>query len=282
MKIEFQTATWEVQTLEDDLNYLRDTLGFPCEFKNEVKPEKNPRCPNDVAIAFFGPKEVITGIPIIEINTQYFEKNRDDRILILLHEIIHCCQRVNELKFINDKYMVQLTIQINTLIDEVLKNRSWDVKFNVYRSSLITVGLFASWIFEIWDEMHLRKNYSHVFEKKLELTFERIDQKIDADTFKDYEDWAKYCVFLNLVRAFYLKKITQDYAISVKYGDLYERWNKKLRSITNQNEYDELMNHLDSLTNIEGYGDSDTSIMEKSYDELIVKMINDATKIVGK
>ena len=282
MKIEFQTASWEIQTLTDDLEYLKNTLGLPCNFDKIINASKQPRRPDDVAIVFFTSKEVKTGIPIVEINTQYYEYDREDRILILLHEIIHCCQRVNELKSINDKYLVQLTNSLNSQIDKILKTHDKDNKFYVFQSSLINVGMFASWIFEIWDEIHLKENYSKVFERKLELTFERIDQKIDMDTLKSYGNWAKYPVFISLVRAFYLKKITKDFDISKKYDELYERWKEKLQSITNQNEYDELMNHLDNLTNIDAYYNSDTDTMEESYDKLITKMIDDATKIVER
>ncbi len=280
MKIDFQTPTWEVQTIEDDLEYLKNSLGYPCEFQSTVNPCKEPRCPNDVAIAFYGSKEMKTGIPVVEINSLYFEKDQDDRILILLHELIHCCQRINELKSINNKYMIQLSTQINLLIDDVLKIRGHDIKFNVYRSSLLAVSLFSSWIFEIWDEILLLKKYPTVFERKLELTFERIDQKIDSNTFKDYGDWAQYSVFINLVRALYLKKITKNHKISKKYEDLYEKWKQKLESITTKNEFDELMTHLDSLTYVEGFEKSDTSTLEKSYDLLIKQMVNAATKMV--
>ena len=40
-----------------------------------------------------------------------------------------------------------------------------------------------------------------------------------------------------------------------------------------------MMNQLENLTRVEDYNNSDTSTMEKSYDELIEKMINDAKNI---
>ena len=55
---------------------------------------------------------------MVEINTQYFKEKREKRILVLLHEIIHCCQRVNELKTINDKYMVNLAAKLTSIIIE--------------------------------------------------------------------------------------------------------------------------------------------------------------------
>ena len=282
MKIEFQTTSLEIQTLTDDLEYLKNTLGLPCNFNKIVNASEQPRYPNNIAMTFFVSEGVKTGIPIVEINTQYYEYDRKDRILILLHEIIHCCQRANKLKLINDKYSVQLTNSLNSQIDKILKTHDKDNKFYVFQSSLIDVGMFASWIFEIWDEIHLKENYSKIFERSQELTFKSIDQGIDIDTIKCYGDWAKYLVFINLVRAFYLKKITKDFDISKKYDELYERWKEKLQSIINQNEYNELMNHLDNLTDIDAYYNSDTYTMEESYDKLITKMVNDATRIVER
>jgi len=178
--------------------------------------------------------------------------------------------------------MINLADQINSIIDGYLKNHPKDKKFYVFRDSLMAVGLFSSWIFEIWDEMYLKTNYSQVLEKKLELTFENINQEINEDTFKDYGSWAKYPVFINLVRAYYLEKICKGSNVSTKFEDLRNRWEKKLKDITNSNEFKELMNHLEALTRIEDYNNSDTSTMEKSYDHLIEKMINDAKAIVNK
>ncbi len=82
MKVEFNTASWETDKLKDDLEYLKNTFGLPCEIEETVNACKEPRAPNDPAIAFFGKNEVKTGIPVVEINTQYFnEKKENERII---------------------------------------------------------------------------------------------------------------------------------------------------------------------------------------------------------
>ena len=282
MNIEFQTASWEVNELKNDLQYLKNTLGLPCKFQETVNPSTTPCSPTDIAITFFRKDEVKTGIPVVEVNTQYFKEKREKRILILLHEIIHCCQRVNELKTINEKYMINLAEKLNSIINEYPKDHKQDKKFGIFRASLMAVGLFSSWIFEIWDEMYLKINYSKVLEKKLELTFEKINQEISVDTFQDYGCWAKYPVFINLVRAHYLEKISEGHNISIKFKDLCRRWENKLKCITDESEFKELMNHLEALTRIKDYNNSDTSTLEKSYDRLIDQMITDAKEITNK
>lgn len=282
MKVEFNTASWETDKLKDDLEYLKNTFGLPCEIEETINACREPRAPNDPAIAFFGKNEVKTGIPVVEINTQYFNEKKEKRILVLLHEIIHCCQRANGLKKVNEKYMINLADRLNSIIVEYLKNHPRDEKFYVLRESVKAVGLFSSWIFEIWDDMHLKTNYSQVLEQKLELTFEKINQEINADSFKDYECWAKYPVFINLVRVYYLEKISEGYDISKKFQDLRSRWENKLKDITDTKEFKEIMNNLEALTRIEDYNNSDTSTMEKSYDSLIERMITDATEIIDK
>jgi len=72
MKIEFQTASWDVQNLEGDLQFLKKTIELPCEIQETVVANPEPRMPREMAIAFVGKEEVKTNIPIIEINPQYF------------------------------------------------------------------------------------------------------------------------------------------------------------------------------------------------------------------
>jgi len=171
--------------------------------------------------------------------------------------------------------MINLAEQLNSIPQDYKKNHSQDEKFYTLLNSTRAIALFSSWIFEIWDEMYLKINHPDKFETKLEGTFEKIDQKINADTFKDFGDWEKYPVFINLVRAYYLEKITAGHNISKKFQDLCKRWKNKLKQVTDTNEYNELMKNLESLTRIEDYANSDTSAMEKSLDKLIEQMIND-------
>ncbi|MCY4492192.1 MAG: hypothetical protein OXC46_12140 [Thaumarchaeota archaeon] len=275
MNIKFQTAGWDVQTLEDDLKSLKTTLGFPCEFSYIVNPCSVSRSPDDIAIAFYAKNEIKTGIPLVEMNSEYFEiEDMQKRILILLHEIIHCCQRVNELEKINIKYMVDLVEQIIAIEKQYLESHYNDAQFYRLNSSLNVIGLFSSWIFEIWDEMYLKTNYSDIFEVKLEITFERIGEISDS-AYDNYGKWSKYAVFTDLVRACYLKKIAEGLQVSEKFEKLFCKLELKLEKITTAHEFNDLMSNLKCLTHIEGYANSDTSILEASYDKLIEQMIND-------
>ena len=281
MKIEFQTATWEVQNLEGDLQRLKDTLGFPCEFSSTVVASKEPRSSNDVAIAFYGKNEINAGVHLIEINTKYFKHKQDDRILILLHEIIHCCQRTGALQKVNDKY-IKLGKRIDDLVGEYIKNHGRDKQFSIFWNSLYAIGLFYSWIFEIWDEMLLKTKYKSVLEKKLSLTFCIINKKIDKNTYRDYGCWAKYRIFIYIVRACYLQKISKNLGISEQFEDLKQRYIATLKQITNDAEFTQLMDQLDSLTSIDDFFNSDTSNLEKSYDVLIETMICHAKASIPK
>ena len=281
MKIEFQIPDSKIDELKNDLCRLDHILGFPCEFQVIITPELKPSSRENIRPrSFFREKEVQINTPLIVLGLKYFQGDIDDRILILLHEIIHCYQRIGELRNLNEKYAINLVDEIN-LYKNNYKNNYDSKEYYVFHNSLCAVYMFSTWIFEIWDEMYLKNNYIKIFEHKLELTFKTIDMNIDEQIYKDYGRWKKYLIFIDLVRAQYLAKICKGYSVETKFQNLYDRWENKLKDITTTTDFEILINQLDGLTRIEDYNTSNTSILEESYDRLIKQMIIDA-KIMFK
>lgn len=82
--------------LADDLKALSNNL--PCEFTSIFEANTKSIEPENIATAYYSTEQIALGYPIIEINPQYFlDFSISERRLILLHEIIHACQRTNEL-----------------------------------------------------------------------------------------------------------------------------------------------------------------------------------------
>ena len=274
MKICFSTPAYCIDSLRKDFDELKKEFTLPCKIEEFYAANTKSRLPQEIAVAFYGEKEIKQSYPEIEINPQYFKEDSVARHLILLHEMIHCFQRVQELSKINKKYFVDGTQKFNDKIDEYISKHGKDHNLDKFRIMAYNIGMFSTWIFEIWDELYLKKKYPAYYEKKLKLTFQRINSQYSETEYNEFGILAKYPIFIQLSRAYHLKKISKGTKVSENFCELYDKWKNRLSKVTNSQEYGKLMSYIDLLANFDGFENSDTSNLEKVYDEVIELMKN--------
>jgi len=194
-----------------------------------------------------------------------------------LHELIHVCQRANDLEKLNKKYLIDGINLLKTIISEYPKIK--DDFFNyVFKQKISHISMISSWIFEIWDELYLKNNYGEFEEKKHETTYARISKDAKDDVYDNFGSWRKYPLFGQLIRATYLQKITNGKDISKKYLDLSEKWKKILKDSTSDEEYCRLMKILEDLTNVDDFNNVGLKKLETAYDLIINEMISEVKK----
>jgi len=81
MKIKFSTSSYLINDLKNDLIQLDKDFGLPCKFESSFCANTESRLPGEIAVAFYGPKEINQGYPEIEINPQYFQEDKSVRLL---------------------------------------------------------------------------------------------------------------------------------------------------------------------------------------------------------
>ncbi|MDE2589069.1 MAG: hypothetical protein KGL95_05335 [Patescibacteria group bacterium] len=278
LKIWFTTTTDNLETLRKDFADLKKLTGLPCEMNDEFfSAYTNPRYSKAIAVAFYVEEDVKRGYPNVEANEEYFKMESYARKLVLLHELIHACQRFNELKIINEKYFVRGIKDLEQIEASYSDTHGTsDAWIPTLKGRTKIIDLFTSWIFEMWAEMLFKEKYSKHFEYRMEVTYGNIASQYKRNAYSD-DGWAMFLIFAQLVRAYYMMKISQGLDISEKYKELYENWRIELSECASD-EYDDLMARLEPLTEISAYDKSNPSILEKPYDEFI-KIMKDSSTI---
>jgi len=273
MKICFSTSSYQIDELKNDYNAISKDL--PCNVEPIFDVNVESAHPNDIAVTLYSTEQIKLGYPIIEVNPQYFvDFSEGNRRLILLHEIIHACQRTNELSELNRKYMIDLRNRLNQLVTDYVTKHNEDECFQAFRATVYAIGMFSTWIFEIWAELFLKERYPHYFDDKMKVTFDTIDSQYKKGAYEWCGIWAKIPVFIEMIRANYLKKITEGKPVSASHEGLYQKWRERLGECVDQEEYNELMGRVESLTDISAYERSNTKILENAYDPAIDMMIS--------
>src|SRR6185437_6003184 len=256
MKIWFSAPIDCLDILKEDFKELKK-YDLPCNIEEIFFSYDNPRCPACIAVTFYTKEDLEKGYPNVETNTKYFQMDSYERKLILLHEIIHTCQRVNDLNKINEKYFVRGINELEQIENLYIKTTGtsdpWIQTLNMRTK---TIDMFASWIFEIWAEMYFKKQYPTHFQKIMEITYNIINSQYKRYAYPSDDDWSKFLVFAQLVRAYYMMKITQGWIVSSKYEELFENWRVELSECTKNGEYDSLMARLDLLCDISSFDKS--------------------------
>lgn len=271
MKVLF-TSTIKIDDLWENYNQL--SMKLPCTIEPIFDINPSPRNTQDVAVAFYNESDIKNGYPTIEVNSEYFSLSILDRKLILFHEIIHACQRANDLASLNKKYFVDELKKWQNLETKYGEQVGRDsMEFALFQKKLYAINMFATWIFEIWDEMYLQKNHAEFFEYKMKITYNKLKTYYKPDVYSFLENWAKYAIFIEIIRSRYSMKMTSGTQISADYEDLYNKWLCELKRNTDNKEFEKFMNLVEPLTNITAYEKSDTKILEVVYDPMIDTMI---------
>jgi len=267
-----------LEILKNDYALLKK-ISLPCDVEECFEITDHARYKIGIAVTFYTKSDIQKGYPNIEINIQYFARSAEERRLILLHEIIHACQRVNELSEINKKYLIDRDTELNDLIPRYagIKGKN-DLEIYLFKTKIGAITMFATWIFEIWDEMYLKEKYPDLLEPKMKATYDMISHYYKQNVYSFLEGWAKYAILAEVVRSCYLMKITSGKSVSTNFEDLLIKWSTELKNHAENDEYDKLMNLVESLTDLNAYRKSDVKILEIAYDK-VLKMMRDSLDV---
>ncbi len=250
MKICFSSNQNYLKPLQNDVLELKQSLELPCEIDDIYRPLSKLR-ENGLASTFYGTEEITQKYPVIEFSSQYFECNDSRRKIVLLHEIIHAYQRLGSLSELNSKFLVDALRQYKPEIKEELKLKI-DTKYKKFQIKKDPMIFASTLIFEIWEDIFMLENYPDLFEEAMNFVYETISKDlIHKNPFQEYGDDAKYYLFLCMVRASYLSKISKNTSSSRKFELLYEKWKDELdkRFVNNGQEF--VNEFLEKLTNID-------------------------------
>lgn len=269
MKIQF--SSWKkIEVLQNDVKELKKEWEPPCEFEPIFEKIDFPKNISEFAYCSIE-LEKEKGHAVIVAAPMYFDiRNAKLRKLILLHELIHACQRKNDLHEFNKKFLTRMD-RLDTIIENEYKEFKDNFEFN---EKIRDIKQFSTWIFEIWDELFLKHNYPSDEEEKHGITLGVIRRDCKEDAFKTLGKWRKYSVFKHMVRASYLKKITSGREISSEYEKLELCWKEILEKCSTKNELEELLQKLNDLTFVNEFNENGLSKLENAYDEMIEEMIS--------
>src|SRR5437660_5621549 len=102
MKVCFSADQVYLNSLKTDVTTLKKMLKLPCEFEDVYNSITSLRR-NALAATYYGKNEIAQQCPVIEFSMQYFTYNDSKRRIVLLHEMIHACQRFNDLSELNSQ-----------------------------------------------------------------------------------------------------------------------------------------------------------------------------------
>lgn len=279
MRVCFSTPGYCIPNLTSDFEKLKKLVTLPCKVEEFYEPNKIPRSAFNIACCYYGEEEISKGHVLIEVNPQFFQEGNLAKQLIILHELIHACQRTNDLLHLNQKYLIDGVNDLIKIQSEYLKHKPEDDYYNyVFKKKINNIDEMSGWIFEIWNELLLKQDYGVHLEKKHETTYKLITKGIPDDAYKNFGTWKKFPIFNQLVRATYLEKISRGTKTSSKYKELAEKWEKILADSTSSEDYGALMSNLDYLTNVDDFSSAGLKQLEDAYDKMIETMKEEAKK----
>lgn len=251
MKIILQSKNNDV--LQEDFNSLESNVRLPCSFSHFYQKLDDDDDLNLLAATIYGKTQEEKNATDIKFFESYFQLSSDERKIILLHELIHACQRPNLLKDWN-KRVNELVNQYRTLLKYlysigVMGNPFVKAKFNF---SCIH-KLLAFGIFELWDDLFFKEKYPDFFESNMNLIYSQISQVIEK---LDFANANKYAVFFELLRIDHYTKISQNYKINKKFFELYELYYGHLLKIVCDDELHYFKDQLNELNSSADYPNS--------------------------
>lgn len=261
MKIILQSKNNDV--LKADFISLESNIILPCSFSHSYQ-ELDDDNSNLLAATIHGKTQEEKKATDIKFFEQYFQLSSDERQIILLHELIHACQRSNSLKDWNTK--------VNTLVNKynslrnylyslgVMGNLFVKVKFNL--STIIKFLAFG--IFELWNDLLFKQKYPDFFESNMNLVHSQISFKVEQ---LDFTKANKYAIFFELLRADHYTKMSQGLVINKKFYELFEFYIEKLSKIVDTTELLNFKDRLSELNNSEHYPNSKK--LSEKYEEYI-------------
>lgn len=254
--IAFAARPYQLEQLKKDFKVLNDSEELPCECDAYFTPASKLHYKGNIATTTFG-KEIGEGEllpPYIEFDS-YFNFEEKQRKFIMLHEIIHACQRKNELYDINTetrKIFRELVIE-KIEKSKIAKNRNLE-KIKILEDRINIIKGISEIPFELCDDVYFKKKYFHLFPDIMNLHYEHISGYIDQiEKFSEiYQKY--YVVYREMLRTKYLYELNKGLELEEKFYKLFVEWDKKYLEFFNEDErkiLDEFVNPLTTIKKIE-------------------------------
>lgn len=263
MKICFSADQIYLSSLQTDVLELKQSLELPCEIEDIYRHLPKLR-ENAIAGTFYGNEEIEQKSPVIEFSNRYFTCSKTRKKIVILHEIIHAYQRSGSLSQLNSKFLVDALRQYKPEIKEELKLQI-DTKYKKFQIKKKPMLFASTLIFEIWEDIFMKENYPDLFEEAMDFVYENISTDlVHKNPFQEFGNDAKYYIFLCMVRALYLSKISKNTNSLTKFEFLYEKWREELDKRFVKKELDFVNEFIVRLTNVESPLE-----LEKSYSDFL-------------
>lgn len=250
MKICFSADNNYLKLLQSDFIKLKQTVELPCEIHDTYRHLSNLR-EDGLAATYYGMVEIAEKCPVIEFSSQYFGYDNNRRKIVMLHEIIHAFQRSNSLSELNSKFLVDALRQFKPEIKQELALQI-DTKYKKFLIKQKPMLFASTLIFEIWEDIFMKENYPDLFDEAMKFVYENISlDSLHKNPFHEFGNDAKYYLFLCMVRARYLSKISKNTSSLSKFELLFKTWKEELdtRFVNHEKEFSNKF--LEILTNVD-------------------------------
>lgn len=239
--------------LESDFAKLNEEL--PCDSNLDFREVSTLNNPDQIAVTTYG--EELTGIvlpPYIEFST-YFQLEDLDRKIIFLHEIIHACQRQNDLLGINQKTREILKTYVEYIVTEWKKAKEKTpnpitIPFEILDQKKDSIRSLFEIPFELSDDVFFKEKYPHLFEKNMTMNYNNISgysTKLNSFStiFQKY-----HLIYKELLRTGYLSQLNIDTELGKNFKKLYDNWHLLYEKQFTQSERSTLDLLIEPLTDL--------------------------------
>jgi len=247
--------------LESDFYQLKEQVQFPYDFEPNFMKINELANPNILAQTLYGKKlgdHVLP--PYIEFSEKYFDYNDSERLIILLHEIIHAYQRQDALLDFNNK-LRELLKKFATIISEKwtaekLKNsENQDEKeVAVLDKKFKSLKSVCEIPYEIWDDIYFKTNYEQFFIQNMSMNYNNVSRYLPQIK-KFVGIPLKYGMYKEILRTKYLSELNQGYPLEENFTTLHNEWIKEFQSKFSSDETTSLNEKIRDLTKISDYPD---------------------------
>ena len=257
MDIELRCSDAFIKELKSDFENLQSKISIPINARPVLGDVKKQE-PSVPAATFSNFPEQTW----CEFNEKYFAECEEDRLLILLHELIHA------------KHLASLLSQWHRTKRDYVINLHQKVQRNLQSAPLEQLNrlnfwskflpFVFNWLYEIWAELYMREEYPEIFPKRMELEYRNVERQFSDNKQRYRGAYAKYQIFWEMLRpAYFLKIAKEESEIGQRFTLILEQWKEKLRVVVRVHEMEEFERRADDLTDSSAY--PDPSELEKNY-----------------
>lgn len=233
--------------------------GITADFQNRLVLRAQ-----DTPTTFHGRERTHNFPAVCEFPDIHFQETEQLRLIILLHELIHACQRQTILRRWDDQTMNTLRefralanaaiLMVRPATDQEL--REIDAEIQLFHT-------YFQIIFEVWNHLSMKKDYPSLFEQEMKNIHQRKSAEIDGSHFDNSNDGFMFHMHANLLEMTFFAKVTENLPISNDFQKLAEFWRDKLQSVCESGQFQKLNSVVDAMTRTSEFPNSQT--LEEQY-----------------